>query len=143
MGISRIFFIGEQYSVMFFTNGSASATWFPVRLCCPPPPRGQAAVWELWKYPASLVFQDSGRSASPLFSSHRSSPPLRRSCSGAVVPRRAPDSSSSSSGTSRTSIPTAQAASSGRRNPNETEQVGDIWEKRMVFCQVKFSSSFP
>lgn len=74
-------------------------------------PRGQAAVWEPWKYPVSPVFQNSGKSTSPLRSPlHWSSSSLRRSSSSAVRSRCAPDSSSSL--TSRTLIPTAHAASS-------------------------------
>lgn len=107
--ISRILFIREYYSVMFsltvllVLHGSQYSSVGP--------PGGQAAVWEPWKYRASLVFQDSGKSTSPLFSSHWSSPSLRRSSSDAFGRCCAPDSISSSSLTSGTLIPTARAAS--------------------------------
>lgn len=103
MIISRIVFIRDYYSVMFslkallVLHGSQYSSG-----------GGQAAGREPWKYPASLVFQDSGKSPSPLFSSHWSSPSFHRSSSDAVVSGCTPDSISWSS---RTFIPTAHPAS--------------------------------
>lgn len=86
---------------------SASSTWFPVQFCWPR--GGRPQYGSHGNILRLLVFQDSGKSTSPLFSSHWSSPSLSRSFSDAVAPCYAPNSSSSL--TSRTFLPTAHAAS--------------------------------